>query len=58
MKGLGERWLCPDCGAVRDKPATVVRPDDPLVTTSLFTPGSYHSWKCKHPMVRCIVELA
>ena len=57
IKGLGERWLCPDCGRVIDKPPHRVREDDPLVTLHGFDAGRYHAYACRHPMVRCVVSL-
>ena len=51
VKGLGLRWLCPDCGRVVDRASTVVK--DP--TTKQVR--RYHSSHCQSPLVRCTVEL-
>lgn len=51
IKGLGLRWLCPDCGRVVDRASTKVK-----------DPGAkeyrrYHSTHCRTPLVRCTVKL-
>jgi hypothetical protein len=41
----GDRWLCPNCGALRRK-------------TQIMKGGErYHSWKCKDPMIRVKMTL-
>lgn len=53
VKGLGLRWLCPDCGRILqlDRAPTAVK--DP--TTKQVR--RYHSSHCQSPLVRCTVEL-
>ena len=57
MKGLGIRWLCPDCGRVLDRPPYRVREDSPEVTHHGFEAGRYHAFDCRRPLVRCVVTL-
>lgn len=51
IKGLGLRWLCPDCGRVIDRASTKVK--DP--GTNLVR--RYHSTHCPTPLLRCTVTI-
>jgi len=55
INGLGERWLCPDCGRIIDKPPFRVRGTEPDYRGMAV--GYYHAWACDRPMVRCVVIL-
>jgi hypothetical protein len=58
ITGLGDRWLCPDCGRVIDRPPYRVRVGEkPRWNGEPPTPGYYHAFKCDRPMVRCVVIL-
>jgi hypothetical protein len=57
INGLGDRWLCPDCGRVLDRPPYRYGENERRWHGQPIKPGYYHSFKCGQPMVRCVVIL-